>query len=140
MRTPQLSTYLPHPCGLGRRIKSKTFRWDKNSEIIETKVKLITVNSSFDNEKKIKIKGEKSDAQHNCSRAADCCQILSLHPHQPPFCVTPPFFILGMMFYGAEYLFTQFGSPVLALLPDGFFIFISSLPEHETEKKVLGLG
>lgn len=41
-----------------------------------------------------------------------------------------------MMFCAVENLFSQFGSPALALLPDGFF-FISSLAEHETEKKTL---
>lgn len=117
-----MSTYLPHPHGMGRRIKSKTFRWDKNSKIIETKVKLITVNNSIDNEKKIKIKGKKvmhnTIAHYLLTVARPCpCIPISLPS------VTPPFFILGMMFYGAEYLFSQFGSPVLSLLPDGFFIF-----------------
>lgn len=40
---------------------------------------------------------------------------------QPPFWVIPPTCKPGMRLYGVEYLFAQFGSPVLAMLPPCFF-------------------
>lgn len=46
-----------------------------------------------------------SGAQYNCSLPAVQCQTLSPHPNQPPFQVTLPVYILGMMFCDVEYPF-----------------------------------
>lgn len=48
---------------------------------------------------------------------------------------SPPIYLLSMTFYYLEYFFGPFRSPVLAVLPHGFFS-ICMVAEHEKMKSL----
>lgn len=68
---------------------------------------------------------------------ADYCQAPSSNPYGPHFWPTAPVDILGMMFYGVDYLFGQFGPFELVIIPPSFFGVPTHLSGHETLSKCL---
>lgn len=117
------------PVELGWESKVKLTSWEKNSLKTEKLLKNKTkkTNKKWNNPlppclkiiKKPVIKSRIYDT--TAHYFALHCQAPSSNLYRPPFWVTTPVYILGMTFYGVEYLFGQFGSFELTTITPSFF-------------------